>query len=242
MIYALIPYAIQGAIWYQGESNADRAEQYRTLMADLIRNWRQDWNQGDFAFLQVQLAPWDRNKKRSIEEITKTPGESSWAELREAQQIVTKTVPKVGAVVITDAGDKDDIHPAKKEPVGSRLALAARKIAYKKDVVAFGPTFKSLHVDGKEAVVSFDNLGSGLESRGPKLTGFAIAGADRKFVWADAEIRGNKVVVSSAQIPKPVAVRYGWSDFPVVNLYNVEGLPASPFRTDDFPLTTARKK
>lgn len=243
MIAPLFPYAIKGAIWYQGESNAGRAEQYRTLFSDMIRNWRRDWGLGDFTFLEVQLGPWDKNKKRSLEQITEKPEDSDWAELREAQSLATKVLPKVGMAVITDIGDKDDIHPTRKEPVGARLALAARGIASGEKVEFSGPIYKSLRVKGDQAILSFDHAGSGLEARGGKLTGFAICGADRKFVWAKAEIMpDNTVVVSSAEVAKPVAVRFGWADYPVVNLWNKDGLPASPFRTDDFPLTTAAKK
>ncbi len=242
MIAPLIPYAIQGAIWYQGESNAGRAEQYRSLFADMIRNWRRDWKQGDFAFLEVQLAPWDRNKKRSLDQILASLGESEWAELREAQWLATKKLPKVGMAVITDVGDKDDIHPSKKEPVGARLALAARKIAYREKIVSSGPIYKAMKVNGDKIVLSFDNVGSGLEARDGALKGFAVCGQDKRWVWANAEIQGHRIVVSSPAISEPVAVRYGWSDFPVVNLWNKDGLPASPFRTDDFPMVTHRKK
>ena len=241
MIAPLLPYAIKGAIWYQGESNAGRAYQYRSLFADMIRNWRRDWRSGEFTFLEVQLAPWDRNKKRSLEEITAAPVESDWAELREAQAIATKALPKVGLAVITDVGDKDDIHPTKKAPVGARLALAARQIAYGEKIVASGPTYQSMNVSGDKVVLRFNNLGDGLEARGGELKGFAIAGAARKFVWAHAEIQGRTIVVSSPQVARPAAVRYGWSDFPVVNLWNKDGLPASPFRTDDFPMVSKPK-
>jgi sialate O-acetylesterase len=234
MIAPLIPYAIKGAIWYQGESNAGRAHQYRTLFADMIRNWRADWDQGDFPFLLVQLAP--------FMEIKEQPSESAWAELREAQALATKKLPKVGMAVITDVGDEKDIHPKKKEPVGARLALAAQKIAYGQDIVYSGPTYKGMKVKDGKAVLSFENVGSGLEARGGELKGFAIAGADKKFVWAKAEIQGDKVIVSSPEVSEPVAVRYGWADFPVVNLWNKDGLPASPFRTDDFQMTTFAKK
>ena len=235
MIAPLCPYAIKGAIWYQGESNAGRAEQYRTLFPDMIRNWRRDWGQRDFTFLEVQLAPWDKNKKRSLEQITEKPEDSDWAELREAQYLATKVLPKVGMAVITDVGDKDDIHPTKKVPVGARLALAARGIAYGEQVEFSGPIYKSLKVKGDKAILSFDHARSGLEARGGELTGFAICGEDRKFVWAKAEILPDKTVaVSSAEVAKPVAVRYGWSDNPVVNLWNKDGLPASPFRTDSW--------
>jgi sialate O-acetylesterase len=240
MIANIIPYGIKGAIWYQGESNAGRAWQYRRLFADMIENWRSDWDR-DFTFLEVQLAPYDMSRKRSIEEITAAPGDSAWAELREAQWFATEKLKKVGMAVITDVGDKDDIHPTKKAPVGARLALLARRIAYGEELVASGPEFDGVKFKEGKAILSFDDVGSGLEARGGALTGFAIAGADKKFVWADAKIEGDKVVVSSPKVPKPIAVRYGWSDFPVVNLFNKEGLPASPFRTDDWPLTTKPK-
>jgi sialate O-acetylesterase len=242
MIAPLIPYSIKGAIWYQGEANAGRAHQYRTLFADMIRNWRRDWAQDDFPFLAVQLAPWDKNKKRGVEEITAAPGDSDWAELREAQLLATKTLPNVGLAVITDAGDKDDIHPVKKEPVGARLALQAQRIAYGEKITASGPLYRSMKVKGNRAVLSFDNVADGLEARGGRLRGFSLCGEDRKFVWANAEIDDDKVAVSSPLVARPVAVRYGWADYPVVNLFNRAGLPASPFRTDDFPMTTAPKK
>jgi len=234
MIANLIPCAIQGAIWYQGESNAGRAHQYRTLFTDMIQNWRDDWGQGDFSFLLVQLAPFKAIKNQ--------PAESDWAELREAQLLSTTALPKVGLAVITDVGDEKDIHPKKKEPVGARLALAARRIAYGEKIVHAGPTYKGMKVRGDKAVLSFENVGRGLEARDGELKGFSIAGEDRKFVWAKAEIVGDKVVVNSPEVPKPAAVRYGWADYPVVNLWNKDGLPASPFRTDDFPMITAPKQ
>lgn len=241
MIAPLIPYSIRGAIWYQGESNAGRAWQYRHLFADMITNWRNDFGQGDFPFLLVQLAPWDKSKKRDISSITKEPVESDWAELREAQLLSTKTLPNVGMAVITDVGDKDDIHPTKKEPVGARLALLARKIAHGEKITASGPTYRDLAIENDKAILSFDDVGRGLEARGDDLQGFTIAGADRKFVWAHAEIKGDKVIVSSPDVLNPVAVRYGWADYPVVNLFNKNGLPATPFRTDNFPMITGPK-
>ena len=241
MIAPLIPYAIRGAIWYQGESNAGNAWRYRNLFPDMISNWRTDFGQGDFPFLLVQLAPWDRSKKREIGEITKAPVESDWAELREAQLLSTKVLPNVGMAVITDAGDKDDIHPVKKEPAGARLALAARAIAYHEKVTFSGQLYRALEIEGDKAIVSFDHVGRGLLAKDGELQGFAIAGPDRKFVWAKAVIKGDKVIVSSSEVPNPVAVRYGWADFPVVNLFNKDGLPASPFRTDSFPLLTGPK-
>lgn len=241
MIAPLIPYAFKGAIWYQGESNAGRAHQYRTLFADMIRNWRKDWGEGDFTFLAVQLAPFDKGKKRSLEEINAAPVESDWAELREAQLLATETLPKVGMAVITDVGEKDDIHPKKKEPVGARLALAARGIAYGEKIEYSGPVYRSMKVNGDKAVLSFEHVDGGLEARDGELKGFAICGEDKKFVWGKAEIEGDKIMVSSPQVQKPVAVRFGWSDYPVVNLWNKAGLPATPFRTDHFPMITAPK-
>jgi sialate O-acetylesterase len=242
MIAPLIPYAIRGAIWYQGESNAGRAHQYRTLFPDMIRNWRNDWGQGDFTFLAVQLAPWDRNLRRSLEQITAAPVESDWAELREAQGIATRVLPKVGQAVITDLGDKDDIHPTRKEPVGRRLALAARQIAYGERIAYSGPIYRSMAVRNQKAILSFSNVGRGLEARDGELKGFAICGSNHHFVWANAVIRGHHVMVSHPDVFHPVAVRYGWADYPVVNLWNKDGLPASPFRTDDFPMLTQPKK
>ena len=234
MIAPLIPFTIKGAIWYQGESNAGRAWQYRQLFQDMITNWRSDWGVGNFPFLLVQLAPFKAIKTE--------PAESDWAELREAQALAVKELPNVGMAVITDVGDEKDIHPKKKEPVGARLALAARAIAYDQKVVHSGPVYKGMKVKGNEAVLSFEHVGSGLEARDGELKGFAIAGEDRKFVWGKARVDGDKVIVSHPDISRPVAVRYGWADYPVVNLWNKNGLPASPFRTDDFPMITAPKK
>ena len=240
MIANIIPYAINGAIWYQGESNAGRAWQYRRLFADMIKNWRNDWDR-NFTFLEVQLAPYDQSRKRSVEQITATPVESNWAELREAQLLATENLKKVGMAVITDVGDKDDIHPTKKAPVGARLALLARKITYGEKIVADGPTYHGVKFKDGKAVLSFKNGGGGLVAQGGALTGFAIAGEDKQFTWATATIEGDKVVVSSAKVAKPAAVRYGWADFPVVNLWNKDGLPATPFRTDDWEMITKPK-
>jgi len=233
MIAPLQPYAIRGAIWYQGESNAGRAYQYRTLFPAMIRNWREAWGHGDFTFLFVQLAPFGIVNERRPE--------SSWAELREAQLLTSLNVPNTGMAVITDLGDPVDIHPKKKEPVGARLALAARAIAYGENVVYSGPIYRSVEIKGDRAILSFDHAGGGLMAKDGDLTGFTIAGDDQNFVDARAVIEGNKVVVRSPDVPKPVAVRYGWSNCPVVNLFNKEDLPASPFRTDDFPGVTEPK-
>jgi sialate O-acetylesterase len=240
MLRPLMPYAIAGAIWYQGESNADRAWQYRDLFADMIRNWRKDWGQGDFPFLAVQLAPWDKGRKRTLAEITEKPLESNWAELREAQNHVAATLQKVGVAVITDVGDKDDIHPTKKQPVGARLALLAETIAYGKSVESSGPTYASTGRIGSTLVLNLNHAKGLKTSDGAAPTGFAIAGEDRVWHWATAEVHGETVRVSSPDVAKPVAVRYGWSDFPVLNLVNASGLPASPFRTDDWPAITKK--
>src|SRR3954451_23232432 len=198
----------------------------------MIKDWRTRWKQGDFPFLCVQLAPYMK--------IEPQPTDSAWAELREAQLMATKKLPKVGMAVITDVGEENDIHPKKKEPVGARLALLARRIAYGQDIEAMGPIYKKMKTEGNRVVLGFDHVGGGLECRGPKLTGFTVAGPDHKFQPAEAEIRGDTVVVSSPAVERPVAVRYGWANFPVVNLWNKNGLPATPFRTDDWPGVTRK--
>ena len=202
----------------------------------MISNWRTDWNEKDFTFLAVQLAPFMAVKDQ--------PAESAWAELREAQLLETKNLPKVGMAVITDVGDPKDIHPKKKKPVGERLAIAARGIAYGENIEYSGPIYHSMMVkDDNKATITFDHVGKGLEGRDGELKGFAVCGDDKKWVWAKAEIKGKKqVVVSAPEVAHPVAVRFGWADCPVVNLWNKDGLPASPFRTDDFPMITAPKK
>jgi sialate O-acetylesterase len=229
MIAPLIPYAIRGAIWYQGEGNAWAAYQYRTLFPAMIKDWRDNWAQGDFPFLFVQLAPFGNIAV------------NAWPELREAQLLTFLNVPKTGMAVITDVGEKEDIHPKKKEPVGGRLAIAARATAYGEDIVFSGPIYKSMQIEGDREILSFDHIGGGLVAKDGDLTGFTIAGEDQNFVPAQAVIQGDKVAVWSPQSPKPVAVRYGWENFPVVNLFNKEGLPATPFRTDDFPMLTGPK-
>jgi sialate O-acetylesterase len=234
MIAPLIPYAIRGAIWYQGESNAGKAYEYRKLFPVMIQNWRDDWKQGDFPFLFVQLAP--------FQAIVSEPQESAWAELREAQLLTSQNLKNTGMAVITDVGDPKDIHPQQKEPVGGRLALAAQALAYGQPTEYSGPIYESLKVDGNKAVLHFKHIGKGLEAKGDKLTGFTVAGEDHKFHNARAVIVGDTVVVWSDAVEKPVAVRYGWANCPVVNLWNRDGLPASPFRTDDFPMVTGPKK
>lgn len=231
MIAPLIPYAIQGAIWYQGEGNAGQAFKYRTRFPAMIRNWREDWGEPDFPFLFVQLAPFQK--------IVSEPAESAWAELCEAQLITSLTCPKTAMAVITDYGDPANIHPTQKEPVGARLALAARAIAYGENIVYQGPVYDSIKIKGDRAIIFFKN--GGLTAKGGDLTGWAIAGEDKKFYNARATIQGDRVVVSSPEVPHPIAVRYGWADCPVVNLFYKKQLPASPFRTDDFPMVTGPK-
>ena len=229
----VIPYAIRGVIWYQGESNADRAEQYRKLFPAMIGDWRKHWNQGDFPFLFVQLANFGNWRPRP-----KDPADSTWAELREAQLMTLKKSPNTAMAVTIDIGDSADIHPKNKQDVGKRLALGALKLAYGKDVQHAGPLYDSMKIAGDKIRITFTHA-DGLTARDGPPKGFQIAGQDKKWVWADATIEGNQVVVSSKDIPSPVAVRYGWQDDPVVNLYNAAGLPASPFRTDDWPISTA---
>ena len=225
MIAPLTRFPIKGALWYQGESNASRAMQYRELFPAMIDAWRAQWGIKDFPFLLVQLAPFQGSGSDKLE----------YAELREAQEIATQRLKNVGMVVITDVGEEKDIHPKKKQPVGERLALQARKLAYgERDLVAVGPTLTHARFEGAKAVLTFDHVGSGLVS-GPegKLVGFTLAGDDGVFAVADAVIEGrDRVVVSAAAVARPRAVRYGFLNFPVVNLWNKEGLPASPFRTD----------
>jgi sialate O-acetylesterase len=234
MIANLIPYGIRGAIWYQGESNANRAYEYRTLLPAMIKNWRADWKQGDFPFLIVQLAPFMK--------LVQEPTESQWAELREAQLLTALNLPKTAVAIITDVGDEKDIHPRQKEPVGARLALAARALANGEDIEYSGPIYNDMKIEGSKISLRFTHLGGGLLAKGGPLTGFTIAGSDRKFVNAEAEIQDDTVVVSSSQVAQPVAVRYGWANYPTGNLWNKAGLPASPFRTDDFPMLTGPKK
>ncbi len=234
MIAPLIPLGIRGAIWYQGESNAGRAYQYRELFPTMISNWRADWGQGPFPFLFVQLANFMATRPE--------PGDCAWAELREAQTM-TLSLENTGMAVIIDIGQADDIHPRNKQDVGKRLALWALARIHGKAIAWSGPLYRSMKVDGDKIVLHFDHVNGGLVAEGGEpLKGFAIAGADRKFVWADARIDGSTVVVRGDKVSRPVAVRYAWADNPVCNLYNGAGLPASPFRTDDWPGITAGKK
>lgn len=239
IIAPLQPFAIKGVIWYQGESNAQRAFQYRKLFPLLIADWRRGWGQGDFPFLFVQLANYVSEKSKPDHPLE--PEESAWAELREAQ-LKALSVPKTGMAVTIDIGEPRDIHPKNKQDVGHRLALSALRVAYNQDIVATGPEFKTMKISGHEISLEFQNVGTGLFVHGELLKGFAISGADRKFVWAQARVEGNHVVVWANDLKNPVAVRYAWGDNPECNLFNQAGLPASPFRTDDWPGITIQNK
>lgn len=258
MIHPLLNYQIKGAIWYQGESNAGNAYKYRAMQPAMIENWRKDFNNPDLAFYFVQLAPFGTAAKK--------PGESNWAELREAQ-LMTLKLKNTGMAVITDFGSEYDIHPTPKRPAGDRLALAARAITYGEKIVYSGPMFKNAKFDAGKATISFDHVGGGLVgkelvptlekknkdatvaawrvkegSTNAPLVGFTVCGKDRVFREAKAEIVGDTVVLTCAEVTEPIAVRYGWANHPICNLFNRDGLPASPFRSDDFPGVTQPKK
>ncbi len=227
MIVPLQNYTIKGALWYQGEANVSRSEQHRTLFPALIKNWREQWHQGDFPFLFVQLPNFTESQPE--------PSDGNWARFRETQT-ASLSVANTGMAVAIDLGEWNDIHPLNKKDVGYRLALAAEKVAYNdNNVVYAGPMYQSMKVSGNKITITFTNVGSGLMAKGGTLKQFAIAGEDKKFVWATAEIKKNTVVVWSDKISNPKAVRYAWADNPEgANLYNKEGLPASPFRTDSY--------
>lgn len=256
MIHPLLPATLSGVIWYQGESNAYRAWQYRTAFPLLISDWRSQWNQPDLPFYFCQLANFYPKAPE--------PGDSAWAELRDAQSSALK-LPHTGQAVLIDIGEAEDIHPKNKKDVGERLARFALANDYGKDMIASGPIFVSAAVEKNQIRVKFTAIAKGLEaapipttqiiqsatgktaplvrnSPQSELEGFAICGADQKWVWADAKIDGNSVLVWSDKVPAPVAVRYAWASNPTCNLVNSEGLPASPFRSDDFPATTLEKK
>ncbi len=242
MIVPIKNYGIKGAIWYQGETNAGRAYQYRTLFPLMIQNWRDNWGQGDFPFYFVQLANFMERKDQ--------PGESAWAELREAQSMTAQSLRNTGEAVIIDIGDAADIHPRNKQDVGLRLALLSLARDYREPgqggqgrfaaqggprmTPSEGPRFQSMKIEGNKAIISYRFFtGNGLKTKdGGSVKGFAVAGADRKFYWADAKIVGNRIELTCADVPQPVSVRYAWADNPECNLYNGADLPACPFRTD----------
>jgi sialate O-acetylesterase len=231
----ILTMAMRGVIWYQGESNASRAFQYREMFPLMIQNWRQDWGIGDFPFYWVQLADFKPENPN--------PVESDWAELREAQTMTLKAIPNGGQAVITDLGESNDIHPRRKKEVALRLARIALAKNYGISVAHQSPTYESMAANGGKITLTFKDAGEG----GLKpldvndLKGFAIAGADKQWKWATAKvIAPNQVEVSHAEIAEPVAVRYGWADNPVCNLFSYKsGLPVTPFRTDDWPGVTA---
>lgn len=256
MIHPLLPYAIRGVIWYQGEANAGRAWAYREAFPMLITDWRSQWKRDDLPFLFCQLANYMAKEQQ--------PGESAWAELREAQTATLK-LPNTGQAVLIDIGESGDIHPRNKKDAGERLARIALAGEYDRKIVSSGPVYESMKIEGDKIRIHFHPSPSKLIARplpttfvvksvtnetaplvpnspGSELEGFAICGADRKWTWAQAKIDGDAVVVWSPDVPAPIAVRYAWSNNPNVNLYNADGLPAGPFRTDDFPASTKDAK
>jgi sialate O-acetylesterase len=233
VLHPVLGYTIQGVIWYQGESNAGRAYQYRDLFPLMIQNWRDDWGQGDFSFYWVQLADF-------LGEVDE-PAESAWAELREAQTMTLSKLPNTGQAVITDLGEATDIHPKNKQDVAKRLARWALANDYGIDIVHQSPTYQSMETKGNKAILKFDHVGlvrlDTFDVREP--IGFAIAAEDKVFVNATAKIAGKDTVeVWSDAVENPVAVRYAWADNPICNVQNAEGLPMTPFRTDDWPGVT----
>ena len=217
MINPLLPYAMKGVCWYQGENNNGNPKQYIPILKAMVNGWRKDWLLGDFPFLIVQIAP----------------HKDMLPELREAQLIVTQQIPNTALIVLTDCGDSADIHPSYKQPVGERLALAARALAYHEKIEYSGPLYESVKIENGKAILNFSHAGKGLVAKTGELSGFTIAGADNNFYPAKAEIKGQKIIVYSEDVKDPVSVRYGWANVPHVNLYNKEGLPASPFRTNN---------
>jgi sialate O-acetylesterase len=232
----VIPYAIRGVIWYQGESNATRAYQYREMFPLMISSWREAWGQGDFPFYWVQLADYMAEQSE--------PGDSEWAELREAQTLTQDKLPNTGQAVIINLGEAADIHPRNKLEVAKRLARWALGKNYGEDVVVASPRYESMEREGDEIIVKFKDVDGGLRTVDNfDLKGFAIAGEDRKWVWADAKLLDKeRVEVHSDKVANPVAVRYAWADNPVCNLYSWGGLPATPFRTDDWPGKTVDER
>ena len=232
-IKPIIGYGIKGAIWYQGETNASRAYQYRDLFPLMIKNWRDEWGIGDFPFYWVQLADF---RDESAE-----PQESDWAELREAQTMTMSKLPNTGQAVIIDIGESIDIHPRNKVDVGKRLARWALAKDYGVKIACQSPTFKSMEVKDGKVLVKFDNVNGGLRKfDSPDIKGFAIAGPDKKFQWAKGKlVGGDTVELAIGDVKEPVAVRYAWANNPVCNLFDHQGLPATPFRTDDWPAMLA---
>ena len=257
MVHPFMPYRIAGVIWYQGEANAGRAFQYRTAFPLMIKDWRKNWGQGEFPFFYCQLA--------SFNGISTVPGENDWAELREAQDMALK-LPNTGEAILIDIGEEANIHPRNKKDAGDRLARIALAKTYNQQVVYSGPTYQTITVEGDKICVHFKNTQGGLMARhlpatyiptttqmdvtrplvrhspDSEVEGFAICGEDRKWVWANASIKGSDVIVSAAGVSKPIAVRYAWASNPICNLYNGADLPAGPFRSDSFPCVTEKAR
>jgi sialate O-acetylesterase len=226
MIAPLAPCAIKGAIWYQGEGNADRPYHYRHVLSAVINDWRATFGQPELPFFIVELAPYMK--------IVDEPTDQTWSTVRESMQWIANHLPMVDTVSIVDVGDEKDIHPKQKQPVGARLAIAARAHVYGEKITPAGPEFESVSFLGNQAIVKLKNVGSGLEARDGELKGFTLAGDDKKFHKASARIEGDTVVVTCDAVPAPKAVRFGWANYPVVNLWNKDGLPASTLRSDDW--------
>ena len=227
MLAPLAPLALTGAIWYQGEANASRAFQYRTLLPAMIADWRKLFGQGDFPFYIVSLPAFGQHRD--------SPGDNAWAELREAQALTARDVPNCGLAVTIDTGDATDIHPKDKKPVGERLAFCALAGQYGKHVTAVGPTFESMETLPGALKLHFKNTDGGLVVKGSRLGEFAVAGDDHLWFWAEARIDGNEILLTSTKVSNPKAVRYAWQSNPVATLFNGVGLPAAPFRTDNWP-------
>lgn len=234
MLSPIAPLAIKGAIWYQGETNGGRGYQYRTLLPTMINDWRTVFGQGDFPFYIVSLAAWGQPPQK--------PGDDGWAELREAQALTAKNVKNSGLALAIDVGNAGDIHPKDKLTVGNRLAFVALAQTYGEKIPYAGPTYASKEITGGNIILSFKHADGGLVCKGDALKSFMIAGEDKVWHWADAKIVGVKILVHSDEVSNPVAVRYGWAMNPECNLFNGAGLPAVPFRTDDWPLTSRNNK
>lgn len=234
MVRPLTQYAVRGVVWYHGENEFERAYDYRFGLATLIADWRKHWNRPDLPFVIIQQTPYKITSK--------VYKESKLAELRDSQWHVSRQVPGTALVVTTDYGDQFDLHPPQKEPVGRRASLAARGLVYEEKTTFQGPTYVSTRFVRNEAIVRFDNIGGGLAAKDDELIGFFVAGSDRVFHPAKAVIKDDTVIVTSTEVAVPEAVRYGWADFPTGNLQNKEGLPASPFRTDNYRLSSQPKE
>ena len=234
MLAPVAPLAITGAIWYQGESNTERAYQYRKLLPALISGWRKLFGQGDFPFYIVSLPAFMHRRD--------VPGDDSWAELREAQALTAKNVPHSCVAITIDTGDPDNIHPPDKKEVGDRLAYCALGEHYGLKIPYLGPTLSSVERLPGALKLNFDHTDGGLVVKGDKLGEFSVAGDDHKWYWADARIQGDAIILSTQSVPDPRAARYAWQANPLATLFNGAGLPAAPFRTDDWPGVTEGRK